>query len=106
MAAAPVCGACSLFKDSGVPLTIFAVAMAAQRHPDVIRAMAEAGHEICSHGYRWIDYQNMDEAQEREHMLEAIRILTEITGERPWAGTPAAPARTPAVWSWRKGLPL
>ena len=51
--------------------------------PDVIRAMAEAGHEICSHGYRWIDYQYMDEAQEREHMLEAIRILTEITGERP-----------------------
>jgi len=47
------------------------------------RAMAEAGHEICSHGYRWIDYQYMDEAQEREHMLEAIRILTEITGERP-----------------------
>jgi peptidoglycan/xylan/chitin deacetylase (PgdA/CDA1 family) len=42
-----------------------------------------AGHEICSHGYRWIDYQYMDEAQEREHMLEAIRILTELTGERP-----------------------
>jgi peptidoglycan/xylan/chitin deacetylase (PgdA/CDA1 family) len=57
--------------------------MAAQRHPDVIRAMVAAGHEICSHGYRWIDYQYMDEAQEREHMLEAIRILTEITGERP-----------------------
>ncbi|PUE89679.1 polysaccharide deacetylase family protein, partial [Xanthomonas hortorum] len=72
-----------LFKDSGVPLTIFAVAMAAQRHPEVIREMVTAGHEICSHGYRWIDYQNMDEATEREHMLEAIRILTELTGERP-----------------------
>jgi len=62
-----------LFKEFDIPLTIFAVAMAAQRHPDVIRAMVEAGHEICSHGYRWIDYQYMDEAQEREHMLEAIR---------------------------------
>ena len=72
-----------LFKEFDIPLTIFAVAMAAQRHPDVIRAMVEAGHEICSHGYRWIDYQYMDEAQEREHMLEAIRILTELTGERP-----------------------
>jgi peptidoglycan/xylan/chitin deacetylase (PgdA/CDA1 family) len=72
-----------LFKEFDIPLTIFAVAMAAQRHPDVIRAMVDAGHEICSHGYRWIDYQYMDEAQEREHMLEAIRILTEITGERP-----------------------
>jgi peptidoglycan/xylan/chitin deacetylase (PgdA/CDA1 family) len=70
-----------LFKKFDIPLTIFAVAMAAQRNPELIRAMAAAGHEICSHGYRWIDYQYMDEAQEREHMLEAIRILTEITGE-------------------------
>ena len=45
--------------------------------------MVADGHEICSHGYRWIDYQYMDEAQEREHMLEAIRILTELTGQRP-----------------------
>lgn len=73
----------ALFKRHNIPLTIFAVAMAAQRHPDAIRAMVEAGHEICSHGYRWIDYQYMDEAQEREHMLEAIRILAELTGQRP-----------------------
>ncbi|WP_163069553.1 polysaccharide deacetylase family protein, partial [Acinetobacter baumannii] len=66
-----------LFKRRNVPLTVFAVAMAAQRNPEVIRAMVADGHEICSHGYRWIDYQYMDEAQEREHMLEAIRILTE-----------------------------
>lgn len=45
--------------------------------------MVADGHEICSHGYRWIDYQNMDEAQEREHMRQAIQILTEISGERP-----------------------
>ena len=82
-AAAPASGACSLFKRHDIPLTIFAVAMAAQRHPEVIKAMVADGHEICSHGYRWIDYQYMDEAQEREHMLEAIRILTELTGERP-----------------------
>ncbi|QUE77049.1 allantoinase PuuE [Stutzerimonas stutzeri] len=72
-----------LFRKHDIPLTIFAVAMAAQRHPDVIKAMVADGHEICSHGYRWIDYQYMDEEQEREHMLEAIRILTDITGERP-----------------------
>ena len=72
-----------LFKAFDIPLTIFAVAMAAQRHPDVIRAMVEAGHEICSHGLRWIDYQYMDEEQERADMLEAIRVLTELTGERP-----------------------
>ncbi len=72
-----------LFKKHDIPLTIFAVAMAAERHPEVIKAMANAGHEICSHGYRWIDYQYMDEAEEREHIQKAIEILTRITGERP-----------------------
>ena len=43
-----------LFRKHNIPLTIFAVAMAAQRHPDVIKAMVADGHEICSHGYRWI----------------------------------------------------
>ncbi|ALZ85136.1 allantoinase [Pseudomonas oryzihabitans] len=72
-----------LFAKHQVPLTVFAVAMAAERHPEVIRAMVQAGHEICSHGYRWIDYQYMDEAEERAHLQRAIEILTELTGERP-----------------------
>ncbi|TBU98068.1 allantoinase PuuE [Stutzerimonas kirkiae] len=72
-----------LFRQQRIPLTIFAVAMAAQRHPEVIRAMCADGHEICSHGYRWIDYQHMDEAEERRQMEKAIAILGEITGERP-----------------------
>jgi putative urate catabolism protein len=72
-----------LFEKHDVPLTIFAVAMAAERHPELIRAMVKAGHEICSHGYRWIDYQYMDEAEERAHIQKAIEILTKITGERP-----------------------
>jgi putative urate catabolism protein len=72
-----------LFEKHHIPLTIFAVAMAAERHPDVIKAMHEAGHEICSHGYRWIDYAKFDKVQEREHLDKAIEILTKITGERP-----------------------
>jgi len=72
-----------LFAKHQVLLTVFAVAMAAERHPEVIRAMVQAGHEICSHGYRWIDYQYMDEAEERAHLQRAIEILTELTGERP-----------------------
>ncbi|WCE09947.1 MULTISPECIES: allantoinase PuuE [Pseudomonas] len=72
-----------LFAKHQVPLTVFAVAMAAERHPEVIRAMVQAGHEICSHGYRWIDYQYMDEAEERAHLQRAIEILTKLTGERP-----------------------
>lgn len=70
-----------LFKDKGIPLTIHAIAMAAQRHPEVIRRMIDDGHEICGHGLRWIDYQYMDEETERAHLLEAIEILKGFTGE-------------------------
>ncbi|GGB81439.1 hypothetical protein GCM10011352_03970 [Marinobacterium zhoushanense] len=72
-----------LFKKHDIPLTIFAVAMAVERHPEVARAMVEAGHEICSHGYRWIDYQYTDESEERDHLVRAIEIIQRVTGERP-----------------------
>ncbi|MFB8829193.1 allantoinase PuuE [Azotobacter sp. CWF10] len=72
-----------LFRREGIPLTVFAVAMAAERHPEVIRTMVADGHEICSHGYRWIDYQYMDEAEEKAHLDRAIDILARIAGERP-----------------------
>nr|WP_246589941.1 allantoinase PuuE [Marinobacterium ramblicola] len=72
-----------LFKKHDIPLTIFAVAMAVERHPEVARAMVEAGHEICSHGYRWIDYQYTDESEERDHLIRAIEIIERVTGERP-----------------------
>lgn len=73
-----------LFKEYDVPLTVFGVAMALERHPDVAKAFVEAGHEICSHGYRWIDYQNIDESEERDHMMKAIEIIKSLTGERPY----------------------
>ena len=72
-----------LFKKYDIPLTIFAVAMALERHPEVAGAFVEAGHEICSHGYRWINYQYVPEDVEREHMKKAIAIIKDLTGERP-----------------------
>jgi len=72
-----------LFEKHDIPLTIFAVAMAIERHPELARAMVDAGHEICSHGYRWIDYQYTDESEEREHLVRAIEIIRKLTGERP-----------------------
>src|SRR5687767_9772581 len=72
-----------LFERKKVPLTVYAVAMAAERHPGVIRAMVDAGHEIASHGYRWINYQYVDEATERAHMKKAVEILTEVAGTPP-----------------------
>jgi putative urate catabolism protein len=71
------------FERRGLPLTIFGVAMALARHPDVTRAFCELGHEIACHGLRWIHYQNVPETQEREHMAEAIRIIRQLTGSAP-----------------------
>lgn len=72
-----------LFDRYGIKITCYAVAMALARHPDAARAMVEAGHEIASHGWRWIDYQTVPEAVEREHMRLAIDTIRDLTGERP-----------------------
>jgi putative urate catabolism protein len=72
-----------LFKKYDLPVTIFAVALALEKYPEMAQAFLRDGHEICSHGYRWINYQYVDEATEREHMQKAIDIITRITGERP-----------------------
>ena len=71
------------FARRGLPLTVFGVAMAMQRHPDFIRACIDAGHEIASHGWRWIHYQAMDPVQEREHLMRAVAIHRELTGAAP-----------------------
>ena len=72
-----------LFRSRQVPLTMFAVAMALERLPKVAEVALKDGHEICSHGYRWINYHGMPIAEEREHMQHAIEIQKRITGERP-----------------------
>ncbi len=73
----------NLFESRGVPLTVFGVAMAMERNPAAVDAMMEAGWEIASHGYRWINYQKVPEAIERQHIAKAIEIHTRLTGERP-----------------------
>ncbi|VAV88550.1 Uricase (urate oxidase) [hydrothermal vent metagenome] len=72
-----------LFAKYDIPLTIFGVAMALERHPAVVEAFLNAGHEICSHGYRWINYQDVPGDVEQEHMMRAIEIIKRLTGERP-----------------------
>jgi putative urate catabolism protein len=73
----------NLFRRYDIPLTVFGVAMALERNPAVVDAVLEAGDEICSHGYRWIDYRQVPEDVEREHIARAIDIITSLTGERP-----------------------
>lgn len=71
------------FEKRELPLTIFGVAMALQRHPELTKAFIEQGHEIACHGLRWIHYQEMPEEQEREHMQQAIEIIESLTGSKP-----------------------
>ena len=71
------------FEKRRLPLTVFGVSMALQRHPELTAAFVELGHEIACHGLRWINYQSVDEATEREHMRLGLEIITQMTGQRP-----------------------
>ena len=71
------------FEQRGLPLTVFGVGMALQRHPELTAAFQQLGHEIACHGWRWISYQGVDEATEREHMRLGMQAIQDLTGERP-----------------------
>ena len=72
-----------LFKERDIPLTIFAVATAIERYPEMAKVFVEEGHEICSHALKWISYQDMSIEEERKQMHEAIDIIERVTGNRP-----------------------
>ncbi len=72
-----------IFTERQVPITVFGVAMALERNPDAVEAMLEAGWEIASHGYRWIDHHGMPEEEEREHIRKVVEIHERVTGSRP-----------------------
>lgn len=72
-----------LFSERQIPVTVFGVGMALQRNPAAVEAMLNANWEVASHGYRWIDYQHVEEAVEWEHLQKAIEVHAKLTGERP-----------------------
>lgn len=72
-----------IFETRRLPLTVFGVATALQRHPEAMAAFGELGHEVACHGLRWISYQQIDEAVEREHIAEATQILRDLSGAAP-----------------------
>jgi putative urate catabolism protein len=72
-----------LFARYDLPLTVFGVAMAMERNPAAVEAFLKAGHEVASHGWRWINYQYVLLDVERSHMQRAIDIHRKLTGERP-----------------------
>jgi putative urate catabolism protein len=72
-----------LFREREVPLTVFGVAMAMLRHPRAVEAFLRDGHEIASHGFRWVSYQHADVAAEREHLERAVEAIRALTGRAP-----------------------
>ena len=73
----------NLFQEKKIPVTIFGVAMALERNPEVCEAIKKGDYEIACHGLRWIDYQNIKKSVEKKHMKQAIKIMENIFGERP-----------------------
>ena len=89
-----------LFQRYRLPVTVYGIAMAMERNPNVVNAMLEANWEIASHGYRWIDYQFVPEQTEREHMAKAIDIHERLTGSKPlgwYTGRDSPNTRNPVI---------
>lgn len=72
-----------IFTKHGLPLTVYAVGQALERNPEAARAMIDAGWEVASHGWRWIDYAEFSEDEERAHMRRAIEAIERVCGVRP-----------------------
>ncbi len=72
-----------LFTSMNIPVTIYGVATALARNPEQVAAMKSAGWEIASHGLKWVEHKDMSEDTERAAIAEAIRLHTEVVGERP-----------------------
>ena len=72
-----------IFAKHGLPMTVYAVGQALERNPAAAQAMVRSGWEVASHGWRWIDYIEMSEDEEREHLHKAIETIERVTGSRP-----------------------
>jgi putative urate catabolism protein len=72
-----------LFQEKKIPITVFGVGMALEKNPEVCKAIIEADYEVASHGWRWIDYQNIKKTEEKKHMKLAIQAHTKIFGNSP-----------------------
>ncbi|WP_424138486.1 polysaccharide deacetylase family protein [Roseomonas chloroacetimidivorans] len=72
-----------IFRDYAVPVSVLGVVRALEQNPALARACVERGHELVSHGYRWIDYGAVPEEVERAHIRQAVEGITRLAGERP-----------------------
>lgn len=78
-----------LLDDSGAKCTFFTLGWVAERHPALVRQIAENGHEIASHGmlHKRVSSQTPDEF--RTDIATAKKLLEDVSG-RPVRGYRAA----------------
>lgn len=72
-----------LFRDRGLPLTVFASALALERNPAVVAALRATDWDTVCHGWRWVEHYLLDEATEREHIARGHEVLTRLMGRPP-----------------------
>jgi putative urate catabolism protein len=72
-----------LFAERDLPATVFACGLALERNPEAAKAIVDAGHDVCCHGWRWVEHYRLDEDEEREHIRRAVESLTRTVGNRP-----------------------
>jgi allantoinase len=72
-----------MFAEREIHVTCFGAALALERNPAAARAIAAAGHEVCSHGYRWVGFQDMAIEEERAQMKLAVASIEKTIGTRP-----------------------
>ena len=85
-----------LFKERGIAPTLYLVGRALELNPAVGEAVAEAGCDTVGHGWRWIDYLEIDEAEERAHIARTVETIERLTGARPlgwYTGRPSPNTR-------------
>jgi len=73
-----------MFRERGLPLTVYGCALALERNPEAAAAIREAGWDVCCHGWRWVKHFELSEDEEREHIRKAVASLTRTMGERPY----------------------
>ena len=72
-----------IFQEKKIPITIFGVGMALEKNPEICKAIKNSNYEVASHGWKWIDYQNVKKSDEKKHMKLSIKKIEEIFGHRP-----------------------
>ncbi|MCM0018683.1 MAG: polysaccharide deacetylase family protein [Tagaea sp.] len=72
-----------ILEEYRLPATVFGCALALERNPQAAAAIARAGHDLCSHGWRWIKHWLLDETEERAQIARAVASLAKTFGARP-----------------------